>query len=152
MSREVLVLGTPVPQGSKFLARGRMIDVKSSALDRWRRMIAKAITDQGWQHDPILSGPVSVHLTFYLPRPRYHYGTGRNANRLKGSAPALVDKRPDVDKLSRAVLDAITQSGAWRDDSQVAHLSAAKRYAEQSGVLIYLDQMNRSASSMVAMA
>jgi Holliday junction resolvase RusA-like endonuclease len=141
MSRDILVLGAPVPQGSKFLARGRMIDVRSGALNRWRRMIAKAITDKGWHDDPILTGPVAAHLTFYLPRPGYHYGTGRNANRLKDTAPVLVDKRPDVDKLSRAVLDAITQSGAWRDDSQVAHLCAEKHYAEQSGVRIVLNPL-----------
>ena len=138
---EIFVHGTPVPQGSKFLARGRMIDVKSGALNRWRRMIAAEVQRRGWHHDPILSGPVAVSLTFYLPRPQYHYGTGRNANRLKDTAPLLVDKRPDVDKLSRAVLDALTQAGAWRDDSQVAYLAAEKHYAEQPGVRIVLDRL-----------
>lgn len=39
-------------------------------------------------------------------------------------------KRPDVDKLSRAVLDALSMAGIWGDDSQVTHLCATKRVAE----------------------
>jgi Holliday junction resolvase RusA-like endonuclease len=37
-------------------------------------------------------------------------------------------KRPDVDKLARACLDALTQSGAIRDDAQVVMLGATKVY------------------------
>ena len=75
----------------------------------------------------------------YFPRPRAHYGTGRNANRLKDSAPLWHDKRPDVDKLARAVLDAITESGTLRDDCQVVALSARKRYGPP-GVAITLGE------------
>ena len=35
-----------------------------------------------------------------------------------------------LDKLLRAVLDGVTDAGAWRDDSQVAQLSAVKRWAD----------------------
>lgn len=38
-------------------------------------------------------------------------------------------KRPDIDKLARAALDAITSAGVFRDDSQVTQLAAMKRLA-----------------------
>jgi hypothetical protein len=68
-----------------------------------------------------------------------HYGTGGNANRLKETAPEWHDKRPDADKLARAVLDAITESGTIRDDAQVVSLQVRKRYG-QPGVRITLGE------------
>jgi crossover junction endodeoxyribonuclease RusA len=73
-------------------------------------------------------GPVHVDLTFVFVRPAAHYGTGRNARVLKPSAPAFPATRGqgDVDKLARAVLDALTASGVFLDDSQVSSLAARK--------------------------
>ena len=126
-SRTVVVRGVPAAQGSKrHVGNGRM-DEMSKRLGPWRAAIAEAIVE--WQRDPILSGPVAVSLTFTMPRPKSHYGTGRNADRLKPNAPDWVSTAVgDIDKLCRAVLDAITEAGAWRDDSQVALLSAYRLY------------------------
>ena len=38
------------------------------------------------------------------------------------------NRRHDVDKLARAVLDALTDAALWKDDSQVAQLVAEKRW------------------------
>lgn len=62
-----------------------------------------------------------------------------HANRLKETAPEWHDKRPDADKLARAVLDAITESGTIRDDAQVVSLRVRKRYG-QPGVRITLGE------------
>jgi crossover junction endodeoxyribonuclease RusA len=92
----------------------------------------------GATHDAIpddwepLTGPVQVDIVFYLARPRYHYGTGKNANRLKPTAPSYCDKKPDADKLQRTVLDALKASGVYVDDSQVADVHAVKRYADSA--------------------
>src|SRR5206468_58994 len=69
------------------------------------------------------TGPVDVGLYFYFPRPKSHYRTGRNSHLLKDPATEYKPSKPDLDKLVRAALDAITQSGRiWRDDAQVAGL------------------------------
>lgn len=39
---------------------------------------------------------------------------------------------PDVDKLSRNVLDALTKAGVYEDDCQVNHLVALKEYEHGS--------------------
>lgn len=73
------------------------------------------------------SEPVRVEATFYLQRPKHHCGTGRNANTVKASAPAYPLGRPDVDKLARALLDALTGT-VLADDSQVVEVQARKVY------------------------
>lgn len=137
--RELFVAGHPAAQGSKrHVGGGHMVEM-SKRLKPWRAAIAEAIITAGWHHDPILSGPVRVQLDFVMPRPASHYGTGRNADRLKDTAPDWCDRAVgDLDKLCRAVLDAVTTAGAWRDDAQVVSLSATKRYG-RAGVTIAIE-------------
>ena len=126
MTRRFAVLGLPAPQGSKrHVGGGRMVE-SSERVKPWRRQVAAAYRD----HDfgDVLDGPVSVTVDFYLPRPKSHYGTGRNAGALKPSAPAEHLTMPDLDKLTRAVGDALTRL-AWRDDSQIVAWHAYKHYA-----------------------
>ena len=129
----IRVNGQPAPQGSKrgFVVKGRVVMAESSVkVKPWRQDVAAAATDAaaeaGWVAP---AGPIEVITTFYLPRPRYHYRTGKRAGELKPTAPVLVDKKPDLDKLVRATLDALTTAGVIRDDSQISFLSASKVYA-----------------------
>jgi Holliday junction resolvase RusA-like endonuclease len=136
------VRGLPAPQGSKrHVGRGIMVE-SSRAVGPWREAVRaetyKAISDGG------LQGAVHVDITFYLTRPRGHYGTGRNAERLRDSAPAWPSGRPDVDKLARSVLDGLTAGGAWRDDAQVAVLIARKIYGWQPGCRIEIRELEKS--------
>lgn len=135
------VLGTPAPQGSKkHVGRGIMVE-SSKRVAPWREDVRNAARDAiaqaGWE---TANGPVGVGLLFYLPRPGGHYGTGRNAGTLRASAPAYPAVKPDLDKLTRSTLDALTEAGAIRDDSRVVLLEARKRYATPgtiaSGVVV----------------
>lgn len=132
------VKGVPPTQGDKFVVGGRVIEQKDARLKVWRRAIAYECQRSGWT--PI-EGPVSIRLLFSLPRPRSHYGTGRNAHHLKPNAPHLCATKPDADKLARAVLDALTQCGAIGDDANVVQLTVEKWYVSEAtnnpGVLIH---------------
>lgn len=95
----------------------------------------------------MFSGPVSATIVFYMPRPKYHYGTGRNDGKLKESAPTFCDKKPDLDKLIRSTLDAITMSGAVTDDAQIVVINAVKLYADPGkpiGALIKLEESRKN--------
>jgi len=76
-----------------------------------------------------MEGALGVTITFVMPRNKGHFGSGRNAAVLKPTAPRWHTVRPDIDKLSRAVLDAL-KGIAWLDDSQVVQKHVTKRYAD----------------------
>jgi len=145
------VVGTPAPQGSKraFQHRttGRVVVVESNNAKNksWRQDVKAAALNVIAEHatEPF-TGPLAVTIAFRLPRPGYHYGTGRNANTLKPGAPDYVEKKPDLDKLVRSTLDALGEAGVWRDDAQVAGLQLVKQYAthEPPGAHIEISSLN----------
>jgi crossover junction endodeoxyribonuclease RusA len=112
------VPGKPAPQGSKrHVGGGRMIE-SSTELGPWRERVALA-AHAAMGHREVYAGPMGVTLDFVLPRPK---------SAPKRSTPAA-DKRPDIDKLVRAILDALT-GVTIHDDAQVVRLYATKRVAE----------------------
>lgn len=123
------VLGTPAPQGSKRHV-GRGILVESSKLVKpYRESIVAAC-----EGAPTFARgvPVAVYLQFGFQRPKGHFGTGRNSGSLKRFAPTFHTSRPDTDKLSRSVLDALSAAGVLWDDSQVALLDACKVWSDSA--------------------
>lgn len=126
------VPGIPKPGGSKrgFLnpkTKRVIITEDCKASKDWRTSVA-FVADGAiplW-----LPGPLRVTFSFYFLRPASHYGTGKNAGRLKPSAPAYPAVRPDVTKLVRSTEDAL-KAIAWRDDSQIVYQVATKRYADE---------------------
>ena len=130
----LFVPGVPAPQGSKrHVGNGRMVE-SSAALKPWRATITAAC------HEAEVAGlrldcPLRVTLAFRLPRPAGHYGK----RGLLPSAPAYPTSKPDVDKLARAVLDALaTDANVIADDARVMRLVAIKTYHEQPGVNIHI--------------
>lgn len=113
------VEGLPIPQGSKTVAKsgGRvwLRDANAARLKPWRARVAAA-ADVGHTFDC----PVEVFAVFYLPRPQ----------RLAWWAPA--GRVGDIDKLSRALLDGLTDGGLIVDDARVVDLHAHKRYASKA--------------------
>lgn len=127
----VTVPGVPAAQGSKRLAAGRMIDTNVEQLRSWRQDVASAI-QATMACDGITqqTTAVGVRVWFVFARPKSHYRTGRHADELRPDAPVRHVKTPDVDKLLRALLDAVTVSGLWRDDSQAFIDGAGKLFAQ----------------------
>lgn len=133
--------GHPAPQGSKKTFRtksGRVNVVESSKrVKPWRQAVADAARDAIADLDVVegawpgpFTGPVAVHIAFAMPRPQHHYGTGRNADKLKPGAPVWANSRTgDIDKLERSTLDALTNARVIVDDAQVVAVEKVKQYA-----------------------
>lgn len=126
------VRGLPAPQGSKrHVGRGIMIE-SSKHVKPWRQDVRAAA--EAWvAARPSLypiDGPLSVDMVFSMPRPKGHYGTGRNSHQIKASAPVFPQGMPDLSKLVRSTEDALTSAGLWRDDARVVEYGRlAKVYA-----------------------
>ncbi len=130
------VIGKPQPAGSKrgFVnpKNGRVIITDDAKKSRpWKQEVAGEARAQ--MGGVPFAGPVVLTLTFFVRRPKGHFGTGRNAAVLKPSAPAYPTTRPDLTKYIRAVEDAMSDANVWGDDAQVVDQHAYKRYCEPGG-------------------
>jgi Holliday junction resolvase RusA-like endonuclease len=102
-------------------------DSNAKRLHPWRDHVAREV--QAARGGTTYSGPVRVDLLFMMPRPKDHYRTGKYADQLKPGAPFYHTVKPDIDKLERAILDALTMGGAYTDDARVAMVTKSKLYA-----------------------
>lgn len=133
MKYDFFVPGLPGTAGSKkgfgFLRPGGGIGVRMTEnckrKDAWRASV-QAFALQA-QVKPI-GGPVTLHLTFRMPRPKQHHVAGKRENPLRKNAPMWHTSKPDCTKMVRAVEDAL-KGIAWHDDSQVVVQSNTKPYA-----------------------
>lgn len=121
------VPGIPKPQGSKKAwvnPKTRRAHVTESAgmpLKEWRYDVKMAAAEQMIGHTMVPRPlALAVHISYVLPRPL-------SLPKTKPTPPAT--KKPDVDKLDRAVLDALSNT-VYVDDSQVTTLIGHKRLAE----------------------
>ena len=136
------VPGLPKPQGSKkaFMRPGAkhptMIESAGKPLKDWRDTVEAFAKRVG----VLVPGPVKVYLDFRLPRPKAHFRTGKRSADLREDAPTWHSQRPDIDKLSRAVLDGITDV-VIGDDSCVVKLIAGKRFDSEPGCWIRVEEM-----------
>ena len=119
------VVGEPASQGSKTRTRYGMKEA-SAKVRPWRNAVVAAVQDHGLAA-LYLNVPLSVSATFYFDRPKSHFGTGKNAEVLKDSAPTYVARTPDIDKCLRSTFDGLTESGMIKDDSLIVQL----RHIEQ---------------------
>ncbi|CAB4152889.1 Rus Holliday junction resolvase [uncultured Caudovirales phage] len=139
MSRQELyftVFGRPVPQGSKNVFRGRLVEA-SKDLKPWRAAIAEAVFNT-WKltgDERQFTDPVVVKATFILPKPK-------TVKRLLPTVP------PDLDKLQRALGDAISiDCQALQDDSFIVGWRTNKIYAsdpQDAGVRVSIRAVDLS--------
>jgi Holliday junction resolvase RusA-like endonuclease len=114
------VHGKPATQGSKtYLGPGRMKEA-NPRLPAWRADVAAACRQArppGWP----TTGPMQASMVFRFARAQNHF---RASGELKPGAPVfpVAISGGDVDKLARAVNDAITASGSWGDDKQLVRM------------------------------
>lgn len=93
--------------------RGRVRHASTGRLTQWRHAIGwtarSTMTTQPWR------GPLEVALAFQVATP--------------------ATRPPDLDKLTRAVLDALTGI-VWDDDAQVVALAVTKRRSATPGLMV----------------
>lgn len=105
----------------------------------WQHAVRTA-AEEAYQ-GPLLEGPIRLTVQFFRVRPKGHFGSGKNANVLKPSAPAWPTSKPDTSKLLRGLEDALT-STIWRDDAQIVEQTASKHYGERPCVVVSIEAMD----------
>jgi Holliday junction resolvase RusA-like endonuclease len=69
-----------------------------------------------------------MECIFIFERPKSHFGTGKNSNKLKSSAPAHHIQPPDCDNLKKIVADCLNGL-VYKDDSQIVTAVISKKWA-----------------------
>jgi Holliday junction resolvase RusA-like endonuclease len=137
------VLGTPAPKGSGRAmligGKARFIASGTGANARTQRQWSKAVRQAALsQPHSFAATPLAVAIEFRMPRRKGDLGTGRNAGRIRPSAPIAPSGYPDIDKLTRCTLDAlvprrkagkVVEYGIIDDDSRIVRLEVTKVYA-----------------------
>lgn len=124
--------GKPAPQGSKkslvpldkqgkpFRRKNGGVVVSTvdscKAAKPWMGQVRAAAAEVF--RGELIRGPVRMTCWFYFKRPGNHLRTGKRAGQLQESAPVHHTQTPDLDKLLRAVGDAIT-GVVLADDKQI---------------------------------
>lgn len=118
--------GQPRPRAFAFHGKARVFDPGTA--EGWKGQVAIAAKD-AWDGRPFTQAVV-VRLTFVMRRPKGHF---RSNGELKPAAPYYHTGKPDVDNLAKAVLDALTTLGMWRDDAIVYEMHVLRCYEGTTG-------------------
>lgn len=119
------VPGRPVPQGSlssfRHKTTGAVVTPQKARVREYRDRIAWAAKATGMA---CTDEPVRVRAVFGFARPKSHRLT---SGKLTKRAPTSHASRPDLDKVARSLLDAITGVLVY-DDAQVVALDVRKQW------------------------
>ena len=121
-----LPVGQPRPRARRFKDRVILYDPKNAK--PWRDAVANTI---GEMVDTPFEGPLELTMPFSFPRPKSHYGTGKNSDLIKGSAPKHHAQKPDLDNVIKSTMDAMN-GVLYLDDKQVIQVTALKGWADRS--------------------
>lgn len=115
------IVGKPIAQPRPRITRNGMAFVPSShPVHSWKESIREAAAEI---IELPFTGPVSVDMFFWMPRPK------NMTWKTKAMPKYWHVKKPDVDNIAKAVLDALSGT-AFLDDNQVSSLYCVKQVAE----------------------
>lgn len=97
--------------------------------ENWRADIRAAAANALDEAHELADGPLALEAIFSSPRPKSHYGTGRNAGVLKANAPAFphTTQLADGTKLMRALEDALNGL-VYSDDRRIVESRWSRRF------------------------
>lgn len=134
-----MIPGRAVPQGSmRHVGGGRLLH--SEKLQEWRGVAVPALQaaarQQGWTR---CDQPMMLRWYAAFNRPKSHYYTGRNAGVLRDAYRFVrMAVTPDLDKVERAICDALTLSGVIADDRLIDWSTGSKIWTAEPGAEEYV--------------
>lgn len=149
----LVIPGHPEPQPRVKATRcGGFVRVYTpDTADAWKAAVRAEARNAPWRFPKGV--PVSLRIAFVLARPQAHFRRRKGIPELRDDAPEVVAIKPDVDNLTKAVMDAMSEDakralgphgwrGLWDDDCQVAHLEAVKIYGADCGAVVDVGRMD----------
>ena len=133
----IKIPGTPIAKKRPRFARigkgVRTYSIQETEEGRTLLMIKDQVREQ-------TDKPVKVSFFFKLPRPKNHFGSGKNAEQLKASAPKHHTSKPDIDNMVKFYMDCLNGI-VWHDDRQVVIQEASKMYHDEPETVIIVNEL-----------
>ena len=121
----------PVAQGRPRFAKGRAYDPpRSKAYKELVKLVSRKYFPEP------LEGPIEIAMFFDIKIPK-SWPAWKKQEKLR----TYHSSKPDIDNLSKAILDALNGI-AYKDDSQVAQWVARKCWSECPGTFIRVRTLN----------
>lgn len=136
---KLVIPGEPIAKKRpRFARRGKFVTTYNDQQTEEGKFIAQVLAQINGESP--LSGPLMLKLSCYKSRPKGHYGTGRNAGKIKKSAPHFPTTKPDLDNYVKFVLDCLNEI-VFRDDALVVEEVSCKRYSRKPRTEIEITEM-----------
>jgi Holliday junction resolvase RusA-like endonuclease len=126
-NKKIVLTVYGVPQALKrhrHKAIGKFVQTYDPSCEDKENFLWKAISEN--KPDAPMIGAIELNIIFYMPRPKSHYGSGKNETVLKKSAPKYHTKKPDLDNMIKFVKDALN-GVYWKDDCQIYKLDDTQK-------------------------
>lgn len=118
MARKLLLdielFGPPVPMQRHRTSQARAYNPQSQIKEEIGRLIKVKIG----KDFELSNGALLIGVDSYFQRPKSHFGSGKNSDKLKPSAPVYHKNTPDHDNLVKFYADAMTGI-VYHDDKQI---------------------------------
>ncbi len=122
--KELFIKTVPIPKGRPRFYGGHAVTPEKT------RKYEKLIRDS-WTNGIVDAEYLTIDMVFKMPIPQ---SLSKKKQRELDGQPHV--KKPDLDNLVKAVLDALNDGVAFVDDSKVWCINACKEYAEEPSVWI----------------
>lgn len=142
----LVIHGHPEPQPRAKATRcgGFVRMYTPDTADAWKAAVRAEAKKAPWRFPK--GEPVSMRITFVLARPQAHFRRRKGITELRDDAPLFVATKPDVDNLTKAIMDAMGPGddwrGLWDDDCQVVAVEAVKLYGPDCGAVVEVARMD----------
>ena len=113
---------------------GRMYDPSAKDKKKIKLLIAR------FKPKYPLKSDLMVKLVFTMPYPKKYYRTGKFKHMIKDNAPQYCKTKPDIDNLSKMLLDCMNNM-FYVDDSQVCMLQAEKIYGRYGKTEVIISEI-----------
>lgn len=130
--QEMFLPFNPVPKGRpRFTRTGHAYTPAKTA--KYEKDIAEYYKNN---EGTLFENAITVKIIFAMPIPK---SFTQKTKRLIATGEYKYTKKPDVDNMAKAVLDALN-GVAYTDDSLITHLTVAKHYSNLPGIWLTIKE------------
>lgn len=106
---------------------GKPVFYEPKAVKEAKRLLMNAL--EIYRPQEPLEGPLSLTVIWYYPKGKSHKdGEWRST-------------KPDTDNIEKLLKDCMTKCSYWNDDAQVVHETVEKKWSEDPGIMITVEEL-----------